>query len=92
MLCLANGTMRASSILHRTLLHGLLKAPMGFFMITPTGRLLSRFSSDIDTIDYKLPMHTKLSLIQIFRVCDPCDRIVLVDDVAYFLIVCFFFD
>lgn len=70
MLCLANGTMRASSVLHYTLLHGLLKAPMEFFMTTPTGRLLSRFSSDIDTLDYKLPMNTKLSLIQIFRVCD----------------------
>lgn len=70
MLCLATGTMRASSILHQNLLHGLLKAPMEFFMTTPTGRLLARFSNDTDTLDYKLPMHTKLSLIQIFRVCD----------------------
>lgn len=70
MLCLATGTMRASSVLHQTLLHGLLKAPMEFFMTTPTGRLLARFSSDIDTLDYKLPMNGKLSLIQTFRVCD----------------------
>lgn len=70
MLCLANGTMRAASVLHHTLLHGLLKAPMAFFMTTPTGRLIARFSNDIDTLDYKLPMHTKLSLIQSFRVCD----------------------
>lgn len=41
---------------------------MEFFTITPTGRILSRFTSDIDTIDYKLPMHTKISLIYIFRV------------------------
>lgn len=70
MLCLAIGTMRASSILHYTLLHGLLKAPMEFFMTTPAGRILSRFSSDVDTLDYKLPMNTKLSLIQMLRVCD----------------------
>lgn len=70
MLCLATGTMRASSVLHHTLLHGQLRAPMEFFMTTPTGRILSRFSSDIDTLDYKLPLNTKLILIQIFRVCD----------------------
>lgn len=70
MLCLANGTMKASTVLHHSMLHGLLKAPMVFFMTTPNGRIVSRFSSDIDVLDYRLPVNAKWVLMQTFRVCD----------------------
>lgn len=81
--------MRASGTLHRTLLHGILRAPMAFFMTTPTGRLLSRFSNDVDTLDYKLPMNTKLSLIQIFRVGDDDGVVVVCLDDQFVVVLVF---
>jgi ABC-type multidrug transport system fused ATPase/permease subunit len=44
-------TLVASSTMHGQLFERILKAPMGFFDTTPTGRVLSYFSKDIDEID-----------------------------------------
>lgn len=37
------------------MLHRIIKSPMEFFERTPVGRLISRFSKDIDVIDNQLP-------------------------------------
>uniref|UniRef100_A0A3P9MV56 ATP-binding cassette, sub-family C (CFTR/MRP), member 5 n=1 Tax=Poecilia reticulata TaxID=8081 RepID=A0A3P9MV56_POERE len=42
------GTLRASSKLHDQLFHKILRCPMKFFDMTPTGRILNRFSKDMD--------------------------------------------
>jgi len=62
------GTIRASITLHNTLLQNLLRAPMSFFDTTPTGRIVNRFSRDIDEVDIMLPMHVKDVLNQFFTV------------------------
>ena len=40
---------------HRRLLEGVLKAPIQFFESNPIGRILNRFSRDLETIDSGLP-------------------------------------
>lgn len=42
------GTLRASSRLHDDLFRRILRSPMKFFDTTPTGRILNRFSKDMD--------------------------------------------
>ncbi|KAF9914919.1 hypothetical protein BX616_007298 [Lobosporangium transversale] len=46
---------RASKILFDRLLTRVLRLPMSFFDVTPMGRIVNRFSSDIDAIDTQLP-------------------------------------
>jgi ABC-type multidrug transport system fused ATPase/permease subunit len=53
-LLLAIFGVKASAALHGSLLRSVLAAPMSFFDTTPTGRILSRFSKDIHSIDEDL--------------------------------------
>ncbi|XP_039751037.1 multidrug resistance-associated protein 1 isoform X1 [Pararge aegeria] len=56
-LALYLGTLAAARVLHATLLAGVLRAPsIGFFDCTPVGRVLNRFSKDVDVLDNVLPM------------------------------------
>ena len=45
----------ASRTFHQALVKSVLNAPMSFFDTTPLGRLINRFSRDIDQIDVVLP-------------------------------------
>jgi ABC-type multidrug transport system fused ATPase/permease subunit len=44
----------ASEVIHRNLLESILRAPQSFFDTTPIGRILSRFSKDLYSIDVEL--------------------------------------
>ncbi|KAF8763919.1 Multidrug resistance-associated protein 5 like [Argiope bruennichi] len=48
-------TLRASSSLHDKLLQKVIRSPMHFFDITPTGRILNLFTHDVDEIDTQVP-------------------------------------
>eukprot|EP00526_Cylindrotheca_closterium_P003615 CAMPEP_0113627398 /NCGR_PEP_ID=MMETSP0017_2-20120614/14187_1 /TAXON_ID=2856 /ORGANISM="Cylindrotheca closterium" /LENGTH=1399 /DNA_ID=CAMNT_0000537647 /DNA_START=103 /DNA_END=4302 /DNA_ORIENTATION=+ /assembly_acc=CAM_ASM_000147 len=51
---LAYFNVKASERLHNDLLKSILRAPMSFFDTTPIGRILSRFSKDVYSVDLEL--------------------------------------
>nr|CAD7427425.1 unnamed protein product [Timema monikensis] len=54
-LSLSLGALKAAKILHETLITNVMKIPVSFFDVTPIGRILNRFSKDVDTLDNVLP-------------------------------------
>ncbi|KAM7301952.1 putative multidrug resistance protein [Ixodes scapularis] len=48
--------LQASKSLHESILYRVVRAPMWFFDTTPLGRILNRFTKDLDQADYYLPM------------------------------------
>ncbi|XP_037531128.1 multidrug resistance-associated protein 5 [Nematolebias whitei] len=55
-------TVKAASVLHDKLFHRLLFSPMHFFDTTPLGRILTRFSRDMDEVDVRLSMQAEMLL------------------------------
>ncbi|KAK7601472.1 hypothetical protein V9T40_008913 [Parthenolecanium corni] len=49
------GCLRSSKYLHYHVLHNIVRVPLEVLNITPVGRILSRFSKDIDVVDNVLP-------------------------------------
>ncbi|XP_077285786.1 multidrug-Resistance like Protein 1 isoform X3 [Arctopsyche grandis] len=49
------GCWMAAKLMHDVMLNGIMKAPLNFFDTTPSGRILARFSKDIDVLDTSLP-------------------------------------
>ncbi|XP_043937883.1 ATP-binding cassette sub-family C member 12 [Protopterus annectens] len=61
-------TLKASSSLHDRMFYKILRRPMSFFDITPSGRLINRFSKDMDEIDSRLPFQLENFLQQLLTV------------------------
>ena len=53
---LAFASYKASTILHEKLLVNVMHLALSFFEVTPTGRILNRFSKDVDMVDSVIPM------------------------------------
>lgn len=49
------GTLQAARVLHQELLINIFRLPQTFFDTTPSGRILSRFSKDLESLDTTLP-------------------------------------
>ncbi|MGW1954892.1 ATP-binding cassette domain-containing protein [Streptomyces sp. NPDC001920] len=49
---------KAGQTLHKGMLEKVLHAPVSFFDKNPSGRVLSRFSADTETVDLELPEYT----------------------------------
>lgn len=59
-------TTNAAVNIHYDLLNRILKAPLSFFDITPIGRIINRFSKDIDSVDAEIPSNFYFSLLIFF--------------------------
>ena len=53
------GTLRASIKLHNEMLTHILSSTMAFFDTTPLGRIINRFSKDMDEVDLMIPTNIK---------------------------------
>ncbi|XP_074845820.1 ATP-binding cassette sub-family C member 10 isoform X4 [Carettochelys insculpta] len=62
----ACGTIRAATVIHSRLLQRVMKATVTFFDITPMGRILNRFSSDLYCVDDSLPFILNIFLANVF--------------------------
>uniref|UniRef100_A0A674AJE8 ATP-binding cassette sub-family C member 5 n=1 Tax=Salmo trutta TaxID=8032 RepID=A0A674AJE8_SALTR len=62
------GTLQASSRLHEELFRKILRSPMKFFDTTPTGRILNRFSKDMDEVDTRLPFQAEMFIQNVILV------------------------
>ncbi|OQV12310.1 Multidrug resistance-associated protein 1 [Hypsibius exemplaris] len=65
---LAEGRIRASQNIHQKLLYRILRCPMSFFDTTPLGRIVNRFSRDVDTVDTLIPGNIEFWLFCSFSV------------------------
>ncbi|KRJ97662.1 multidrug resistance-associated protein 1 isoform X9 [Drosophila yakuba] len=67
-LAISLGCLKCSQLLHQTLLYYNLRWPMELFDTTPLGRIVNRFSKDIDTIDNVLPFNIRVVIGQAYMV------------------------
>lgn len=65
---LALGCIYTAVRMHVYLLTGVLRLPLWFFDQTPIGRILNRFSTDVDVIDTTLPQNLRSWIQQFFGV------------------------
>ena len=62
------GGVSAAKATHSSMLGGIFKAPMSFFEMNPGGRVVNRFSKDVDIMDQAIPsniMHVTRMVLQV---------------------------
>ncbi|XP_054166952.1 ATP-binding cassette sub-family C member 9-like [Oppia nitens] len=68
-------SLRAVRLLHSEMLDNIIRCPLRFFDVTPFGRIINRFSNDMNTIDKKLPITLPVLLRFVFL----CVSAIIVD-------------
>lgn len=63
------GCWHSAKILHNLMLNNVFRLPLSFMDVTPIGRVLSRFSKDIDVLDNSLPAQFSDSIYCLGDVC-----------------------
>ena len=78
-------SLKAGAKIHKQLLTNVLRGPMSFFDSTPIGRVVNRFSKDINSIDFGLP--DQLGDMFDAVVSLTCTFLVIVYNIPIFVIV-----
>lgn len=60
---------RAGAVIHDNMANRVIRAPMSFFERTPTGRIINRFSSDINKIDDQLAISVMQLAVNVISAC-----------------------
>ena len=60
--------LNASNSMHKQMFEGIIKSPMAFFYKNPVGRILNRFSFDLQVCDYTLPSNLLVLLSSIAKI------------------------
>ncbi|KAK9710865.1 Transporter of the ATP-binding cassette (ABC) [Basidiobolus ranarum] len=63
------GSLKASLFIHSKLMSTILHAPMRFFDVTPVGRIMNRFSKDIEIVDQEISVSAEILLIEFLSTC-----------------------
>eukprot|EP00055_Hartaetosiga_balthica_P014403 m.78854 g.78854 ORF g.78854 m.78854 type:complete len:1517 (-) comp8586_c0_seq3:145-4695(-) len=61
------GSLRASLLLHNSVMKRVLRSPMSFFDTTPKGRIVNRLSKDVNLVDEALPRHFRKLLASVVK-------------------------
>jgi ATP-binding cassette subfamily C (CFTR/MRP) protein 4 len=59
---------KAGNNMHNKMTQRIINAPVSFFDSNPLGRILTRFSKDIMTVDYMMPAMTAFTIFGFFRI------------------------
>uniref|UniRef100_A0A6B0VFE5 Putative abc transporter c family member n=1 Tax=Ixodes ricinus TaxID=34613 RepID=A0A6B0VFE5_IXORI len=59
------GSLRAAASFHDQLLQSVMRSPISFFDTTPMGRVINRFSRDIDLVDKDVPFYAAMNMANI---------------------------
>ncbi|KAK1792647.1 hypothetical protein P4O66_012581 [Electrophorus voltai] len=64
---LVDGAIHASSSLHTHMLSNILRVPMMFFDITPSGSVINRFAKDMFTVDELIPTVLRMLILKLLE-------------------------